>query len=157
MRLCRERSLYSTWLYLLLHTQAFFRNKNPISTCERRLKTMEQLCKKLPENDPMQKTLLETRDHVSEVKGEVESAHVRLQEHPDKWNEWNCRWGLERENVIRCLEIKLRCEIVVYLFCFRFGELSAWIASQHRDGESVAVQVSWYKLREKDGRSLQNS
>lgn len=80
-----------------LHAQAFFRNKNPISACERRLKTMEQLCQKLPENDPIQKALLEARDAVSKVKGEVESAHVRLQEHPDKWCEWHRRWGPDRE------------------------------------------------------------
>lgn len=74
-----------------LLTQAFFRNKNPISACERRLKTMEQLCQKLPENDATQKALPETRDSVSEVKGEVERAHVRLQENPDKWSEWHRR------------------------------------------------------------------
>lgn len=74
-----------------LRTQAFFRNKNPISACERRLKTMEQLCQKLPENDATQKALPETRDSVSEVKGEVERAHVRLQENPDKWSEWHRR------------------------------------------------------------------
>lgn len=38
-------------------------------------------------------------------------------------------------------------EICVRLFCFRFGELSAWISSQHRDGESLAVQVSWNSCR----------
>lgn len=74
-----------------LHSQAFFRNKNPVSACERRLKTMEQLCQKLPENDPMQNVLLETRDHVSKLGGEVERAHIKLQEHPDKWSEWHCR------------------------------------------------------------------
>lgn len=52
---------------------------------------MEQLCQKLPENDPVQKALLEGRDRVSEVKGEVERAHVKLQEHPDKWSEWHRR------------------------------------------------------------------
>ncbi|GAA6072422.1 nesprin-1 isoform X1, partial [Tachysurus ichikawai] len=93
--------------------RAFFRNKNPISACERRLKTMEQLCHKLPENDPIQKALLETRDTVSEVKSQVESAYTGLQEHPDKWSEWHRR----------------------------FDELSAWISSQHRDGESLAVQT----------------
>lgn len=52
---------------------------------------MEQLCHKLPENDPIQKALLETRDTVSEVKSQVESAYTGLQEHPDKWSEWHRR------------------------------------------------------------------
>ncbi|TSR99416.1 Nesprin-1 [Bagarius yarrelli] len=93
--------------------RAFFRNKDTFSACQRRLRRLEQLCQKLPENDPIKKSLPEIRHAVSDVKGEVESAYVRLQEHPDKWAEWQCR----------------------------FAELSAWIASQHRDGESVALQV----------------
>uniref|UniRef100_A0A8B9RI12 Spectrin repeat containing, nuclear envelope 1a n=1 Tax=Astyanax mexicanus TaxID=7994 RepID=A0A8B9RI12_ASTMX len=69
--------------------RVYFRQKDPLAVCERRLKTMEQLCQKLPENDPMQRALLETKDHLLEVRDEVERTYVRFQQHPDKWREWH--------------------------------------------------------------------
>uniref|UniRef100_A0A8C2DGG1 Spectrin repeat containing, nuclear envelope 1a n=1 Tax=Cyprinus carpio TaxID=7962 RepID=A0A8C2DGG1_CYPCA len=69
--------------------RAFFRQKNPLSACEKRLKTMEHLCQDLPENDMGHQTLEETRDHLSEVRGLVERTHLKLQQHPDKWREWH--------------------------------------------------------------------
>uniref|UniRef100_A0AAR2ILP8 Spectrin repeat containing, nuclear envelope 1b n=1 Tax=Pygocentrus nattereri TaxID=42514 RepID=A0AAR2ILP8_PYGNA len=71
--------------------RAYFRQKDPLSIYEGRLKTMEQLCQRLPENDLMQKALLETKDYLSEVKAEVEYTYMRLLQHPDKWREWHTR------------------------------------------------------------------
>lgn len=76
---------------LLLHSQVYFRQNDPLSVCERRLKTMELLCQKLPEKDLMQKTLQEAKDQLSVVKADVESTYVRLQQHQDKWREWHSR------------------------------------------------------------------
>uniref|UniRef100_A0A8C1T6X1 Spectrin repeat containing, nuclear envelope 1a n=1 Tax=Cyprinus carpio TaxID=7962 RepID=A0A8C1T6X1_CYPCA len=67
--------------------RAFFRQKNPLSACEKRLKTMEHLCQDLPENDMGHQTLEETRDHLSEVRGLVERTHLKLQQHSDKWRD----------------------------------------------------------------------
>uniref|UniRef100_A0A8C1K642 Spectrin repeat containing, nuclear envelope 1a n=1 Tax=Cyprinus carpio TaxID=7962 RepID=A0A8C1K642_CYPCA len=89
--------------------RAFFRQKNPLSACEKRLKTMEHLCQDLPENDMGHQTLEETRDHLSEVRGLVERTHLKLQQHSDKWREWHAslsdlkmmhRWwqGFSRES-----------------------------------------------------------
>uniref|UniRef100_A0A8C1U557 Spectrin repeat containing, nuclear envelope 1a n=1 Tax=Cyprinus carpio TaxID=7962 RepID=A0A8C1U557_CYPCA len=69
--------------------RAFFKQKNPLSVCEKRLKTMEHLCQDLPENDKGYQMLEETRDHLSEVRGLVERTYLRLQQDPDKWIEWH--------------------------------------------------------------------
>ncbi|KAL0164542.1 hypothetical protein M9458_040295, partial [Cirrhinus mrigala] len=63
--------------------------KNPLSACEKRLKTMEHLAQDLQENDIGHQMLEETRDHISEIRGLVERTHLRLQQHPDKWREWH--------------------------------------------------------------------
>ncbi|KTG32438.1 hypothetical protein cypCar_00024510 [Cyprinus carpio] len=73
--------------------RAFFKQKNPLSVCEKRLKTMEHLCQDLPENDKGYQMLEETRDHLSEVRGLVERTYLRLQQDPDKWIEWHARFS----------------------------------------------------------------
>jgi len=52
---------------------------------------MEHLCQDLPENDQGYKTLEQTRDHLSEVRGLIERTHLKLQQHMDKWREWHAR------------------------------------------------------------------
>lgn len=71
--------------------KTFFREKTPLFECEKRLKTMEQLCQDLPENDVGHQTLEETRDHLADVRSLVERTQLRLQRHPDKWREWHIR------------------------------------------------------------------
>ncbi|XP_056619733.1 nesprin-1-like [Triplophysa dalaica] len=97
---------------LIKEHRTFFIEKNPLSECEEKLKTMEKLCQDLPENDAGYQTLEETRHHLAEVRSLVERTHLRLQKHPDKWREWH----------------------------IRFSELSEWLLSQQ--GLQVDAEIS---------------
>lgn len=52
---------------------------------------MEDLCHKLPDNDPAYRVLDSTRRSVEEVTEQIKSTHLKLEHHPDKWKEWNER------------------------------------------------------------------
>jgi len=52
---------------------------------------MEDLCHKLPDNDPVYRTLDSTRRTVEEVTEQIKSTYLKLEHHPDKWKEWNDR------------------------------------------------------------------
>lgn len=62
-----------------------------MTVCEKRIVNMEELCQNLPDNDPAHRALDSTRRAVIEVKGQIETTHLKLQQHPDKWREWNDR------------------------------------------------------------------
>ncbi|XP_073672409.1 nesprin-1-like [Paramisgurnus dabryanus] len=117
---------------LIKEHRTFFRQTNRLSVCEKRLKTMEQLCQDLPENDLGHQTVEETRDRLAEVRRLVDRMHLRLQKHPDKWREWHTR----------------------------FSELSGWLLTQQAmqgEGEISSVQrqvvkaqdesLSWLRAR----------
>lgn len=55
---------------------------------------MEELCQKLPEGDPVHQTLETARKDFAEAQEEIESTHQKLMQHPDKWKEYNARWGI---------------------------------------------------------------
>ncbi|XP_074471050.1 nesprin-1-like isoform X3 [Sebastes fasciatus] len=84
--------------------RTFFRERKPLTLCEKRIRNMEDLCHKLPDNDPAYRTLDSTRRAVEEVTEQIKSTHLKLEHHPDKWKEWN----------------------------ERFCELSDWLSSQRR-------------------------
>ncbi|XP_040920912.1 nesprin-1-like [Toxotes jaculatrix] len=84
--------------------RTFFRERKPLTLCEKRIRNMEDLCHKLPDNDPAYRTLDSTRRAVDEVTEQIKSTHLKLEQHPDKWKEWN----------------------------ERFCELSDWLSSQRR-------------------------
>lgn len=72
-------------------SQTFFRALDPHSLCEKGIRTMEELCLQLPDNDPVYHILNSTRRAVAEVTEQIKSTHVKLKQHPDKWKEWNER------------------------------------------------------------------
>ncbi|GLD49390.1 nesprin-1-like protein [Lates japonicus] len=84
--------------------RTFFRERKPLTLCEKRIRNMEDLCHKLPDNDPAYQMLDTTRRAVGEVTEQIKSTHLKLEQHPDKWREWN----------------------------ERFCELSDWLSSQRR-------------------------
>lgn len=52
---------------------------------------MEDLCQKLPDNDVAYRVLESTRSAVEEVTELIKSTYLKLEQHPDKWKEWNER------------------------------------------------------------------
>ncbi|XP_047184808.1 nesprin-1-like [Scophthalmus maximus] len=84
--------------------RTFFRERKPLTLCEKRIRNMEDLCHTLPDNDLAYRTLDSTRRAVEEVAEQIKSTHLKLEQHPDKWKEWN----------------------------ERFCELSDWLSSQRR-------------------------
>lgn len=52
---------------------------------------MEELCQKLPEGDAAHQTLETARKDFSEVLEEINSTHLKLMQHPDKWKEYDAR------------------------------------------------------------------
>ncbi|XP_076011028.1 nesprin-1-like [Genypterus blacodes] len=84
--------------------RTFFRERHPLTICDKRIKNMEDLCHKLPDNAPACRVLDSSRRAVEEVTELIKSAHLKLEHHPDKWKEWN----------------------------ERFCELSDWLSSQKR-------------------------
>ncbi|XP_028460432.1 nesprin-1-like [Perca flavescens] len=84
--------------------RTFFRERKPLTLCEKRIRNMEDLCHNLPDNDAAHRTLDSTRIAVEEVTEQIKSTHLKLEHHSDKWKEWN----------------------------ERFCELSDWLSSQKR-------------------------
>nr|XP_019953051.1 PREDICTED: nesprin-1-like [Paralichthys olivaceus] len=84
--------------------RTFFRERKPLTLCEKRIRNMEDLCRKLPDNDLAYRTLDSTRQAVEKVTEQIKNTHLKLEQHPDKWKEWN----------------------------ERFCELSDWLSSQRR-------------------------
>lgn len=80
--------------------QAFFREKGPQSICEKRLQLIEELCQKLPEEDPALQTLETARKDYSELQEEIENTHQKIMQHPDKWKEYNARCNNLKELLI---------------------------------------------------------
>lgn len=71
--------------------QAFFQDNKPLALCEKRIRNMEDLCQKLPDNDPAYRSLDSTRKVVEDVAEQIRSTNLKLEQHPDKWKEWNER------------------------------------------------------------------
>ncbi|XP_037541085.1 nesprin-1 [Nematolebias whitei] len=70
----------------------FFKERKPLTLCEKRIRNMEDLCQKLPDNDAAYRILDSTRMDVEEVKEQIKITHLKLEQHPDKWKEWNERF-----------------------------------------------------------------
>lgn len=77
--------------FLPSHVQTFFRDRKPLTFCEKIIRNMEDLCHKLPDNDPACRTLDSTRRVVEEITEQINRMHLMLEQHPDKWKEWNER------------------------------------------------------------------
>ncbi|XP_067337447.1 nesprin-1 isoform X16 [Channa argus] len=84
--------------------RTFFRERQPLILCEKRIRIMEDLCHTLPDNDPTYRMIDYTRRAVEEVTEQIRITQLNLEQHPDKWKEWN----------------------------ERFCELSDWLSSQRR-------------------------
>ncbi|XP_061758137.1 nesprin-1-like [Nerophis ophidion] len=97
-------SYTSTSEHVVKEHRAFFMERTPLTLCEKRIRNMEDLCHKLPDNDVAYRRLDSTKKAVKEVTEQVRSTSLQLEQHPDKWKEWNDR------------------------FC----ELSDWLSSQRR-------------------------
>ncbi|KAM4529485.1 nesprin-1 isoform 3-T3 [Fundulus diaphanus] len=72
--------------------RTFFRERKPLSLCEKRIRNMEDLCHKLPDNDPVYRVLDSTKTAVEEMTEQITATHLKLEQHPDKWKEWNDRF-----------------------------------------------------------------
>lgn len=79
--------------FLLFHLQAFFKERKPLTLCEKRIRNMEDLCHNLPDNDPVYRMLDSTKKAVEEVTEQIKITHLKLEQHPDKWKEWNDRYA----------------------------------------------------------------
>ncbi|MEQ2157468.1 hypothetical protein GOODEAATRI_002167, partial [Goodea atripinnis] len=91
--------------FLLLLLQTFFRERKPLTLCERRIRNMEDLCHKLPDNDPIYRMLDSTKKAVEEVTEQITITHLKLEQHPDKWKEWNDRKEAE-QLVTHCRQLQ---------------------------------------------------
>uniref|UniRef100_A0A8C7FND7 Spectrin repeat containing nuclear envelope protein 1 n=1 Tax=Oncorhynchus kisutch TaxID=8019 RepID=A0A8C7FND7_ONCKI len=93
--------------------RAFFREKAPLSVCEKSIGNMEELCQTLPDNDSARQTLDSTRRALADVKGQIEATHLKLQQH-SQWREWNDRfselsdWLLSQRSQVRLLRERAR-------------------------------------------------
>lgn len=54
---------------------------------------MEELCQKLPENDPAHQILDTARRDFADVREEIENTHQKLMHHQDKWKDYGTRYG----------------------------------------------------------------
>lgn len=52
---------------------------------------MEELCHKLSDSDPAYHILDSTRRVVDEVTEQIKSTYLKLEQHQDKWDDWNDR------------------------------------------------------------------
>ena len=84
-------SACQTQHFFFSYLQTFFRERKPLTLCEKRIRNMEDLCHKLPDNDQAYRTLDSTKRAVEEVTEQIKSTHLKLEQHPDKWKEWNER------------------------------------------------------------------
>lgn len=75
------------------YPQTFFKERKPLILCEKRIRNMEDLCQKLPDNDAAYRMLDSTRLAVEEIKEQIKITHLKLEQHPDKWKEWNERYA----------------------------------------------------------------
>ena len=57
--------------------------------CEKRIRNMEVVCEKLPDNDSAHRALDTSRRALAEVRDQIETIYLKLLQHPDKWREWN--------------------------------------------------------------------
>lgn len=80
-------------LLTFLVFQTFFRERKPLILCEKRIKNIEELCHKLPDNDQAYGMLESTKRDVLELSEHIKSTYLKLEEHPDKWKEWNERYS----------------------------------------------------------------
>uniref|UniRef100_A0A3P9H2M7 Nesprin-1 spectrin repeats region domain-containing protein n=1 Tax=Oryzias latipes TaxID=8090 RepID=A0A3P9H2M7_ORYLA len=94
---------------LLKEHRSFFREKGPLSQCEKRLQLMEELCQKLPEEDPAHRSLQSARKELGELQEEIQSTRLKLLQHQDKWKDYNKRyaelscWLISKESQLRLL------------------------------------------------------
>uniref|UniRef100_A0A3B3D5A7 Nesprin-1 spectrin repeats region domain-containing protein n=1 Tax=Oryzias melastigma TaxID=30732 RepID=A0A3B3D5A7_ORYME len=94
---------------LLKEHRSFFREKGPLSLCEKRLQLMEELCQKLPEEDSAHRSLQSAKKEFGEVQTEVQSTRLKLLQHQDKWKDYNKRyaelscWLISKESQLRLL------------------------------------------------------
>ncbi|CAM9192469.1 unnamed protein product, partial [Lampetra planeri] len=107
--------------------RTFFREHKPVTVCEKRLRNIEDLCHKVPDNDPAYQTLDSTRRSVEEVAEQIRRMYVQLEHHPDKWKEWNDR------------------------FC----ELSDWLSSQRRQLRLLRETTRDSSLQEQEDAAVQ--
>lgn len=73
--------------------KAFFREKGPLSICEKRLQVIEELCQKLPDGDPTHQIMEMATKDLDQVQDEIKETHQKLVQHPDKWKEYNTRYN----------------------------------------------------------------
>ncbi|XP_061126959.1 nesprin-1-like [Syngnathus typhle] len=115
--------------HVIQEHRMFFRERKPLAVCEKRIRNMEDLCQKLPDNDAAYRRLDATRRAVEDVAERIRSTGVTLEQHPDKWKEWNDR------------------------FC----ELSDWLSSQRRHLKETARTSSHQEEVDAAARALREA
>ncbi|KAJ8275253.1 hypothetical protein COCON_G00098780 [Conger conger] len=131
---------------LVKEHRAFFREKGPQALCEKRLQNMEDLCKKLPEGDSAHRTTEGSKKALSEVRSQIDSTYQKLQQHPDKWKEFNSRfselsaWLSSKESQLRLLRNRASDPS-------KYGQVKSTIEELRRDAEEQEGNLGWLKAR----------
>uniref|UniRef100_A0A8K9Y661 Spectrin repeat containing nuclear envelope protein 1 n=1 Tax=Oncorhynchus mykiss TaxID=8022 RepID=A0A8K9Y661_ONCMY len=118
--------------------RAFFREKAPLSVCEKSIGNMEELCQTLPDNDSARQTLDSTRRALADVKGQIEATHLKLQQH-SQWREWNDRLE-ERAAILSHLEAESEA-LSGFVTPGEAGRIRARLAQMERYWEELKESV----------------
>ncbi|XP_041828569.1 nesprin-1-like [Melanotaenia boesemani] len=131
---------------LIKEHRGFFREKGPQSICEKRLQLIEELCQKLPEDDPAQRILETSRKDFAEVLEEIENTHQKLMQHPDKWKEYNTRyaelscWLISKESQLRLLRNRANDPR-------KYSQVKTAITELRNDAELQEGNLGWLRAR----------
>uniref|UniRef100_A0AAV2JAL2 Calponin-homology (CH) domain-containing protein n=1 Tax=Knipowitschia caucasica TaxID=637954 RepID=A0AAV2JAL2_KNICA len=131
---------------LIKEHRAFFRDKGPLSICEKRLQVMEDLCLKLPEDDSVHSIMETARKDFAEVREEIDSTYLKLLQHQDKWKDYNERyaelscWLISKESQLRLLRTRANDPR-------KYSQVKASIMELRSDAELQESNLSWLKAR----------
>ncbi|KAG8444139.1 hypothetical protein GDO86_009355 [Hymenochirus boettgeri] len=87
--------------------RTFFSERGFYHVCKKRLHLIEELCLKLQEQDPVKDVLETSKSAIQDVKAQIDSTHLKLMEHPDKWKDYRIRlsdlsgWLVEKDEQLR--------------------------------------------------------
>uniref|UniRef100_A0A3P9ISW1 Nesprin-1 spectrin repeats region domain-containing protein n=1 Tax=Oryzias latipes TaxID=8090 RepID=A0A3P9ISW1_ORYLA len=134
---------------LLKEHRSFFREKGPLSQCEKRLQLMEELCQKLPEEDPAHRSLQSARKELGELQEEIQSTRLKLLQHQDKWKDYNKRyaelscWLISKESQLRLLRNRASDHR-------KYGQVKTAIAELRNEAELQEGNLGWLNARMAD-------
>uniref|UniRef100_A0A8C6IDR8 Spectrin repeat containing, nuclear envelope 1 n=2 Tax=Mus spicilegus TaxID=10103 RepID=A0A8C6IDR8_MUSSI len=73
--------------------RVFFSDKGPHHLCEKRLQLIEELCGKLPVQDPVRDTSGACHTALKELKASIDNTYAMLVDDPDKWKDYTSRFS----------------------------------------------------------------